>query len=53
MTCDAIDIVRGAFRFTFGVSIAIYYCEMLFVYCVFADRSVLVDNRYNCMGIYM
>ena len=40
------------FRFTFGVSIAIYYCEMLFVYCVFADRSVLVDNRYNCIAIY-
>jgi len=33
------------YRFTFGLGIVIYYCEMLFVHLVFADRSVLVDNR--------
>ena len=33
------------FRLTFGVSIAMYYGQMLFVHLVFADRSVLVDNR--------
>ena len=46
VTCDNNHIDSGVFyRFTFGVSIAIYYCEVLFVYLVFADRSVLVDNR--------
>lgn len=33
------------YRFTFGLSTVVYFCEKLFVHLVFADRSVLVDNR--------
>ncbi|XP_065912816.1 stimulated by retinoic acid gene 6 protein-like [Dysidea avara] len=30
---------------TFGSGVLIYYCQVLLVYFVFADKSVLVDNR--------
>ncbi|XP_065912815.1 stimulated by retinoic acid gene 6 protein-like isoform X2 [Dysidea avara] len=32
-------------RCTFGSGVLIYYCQVLLVYFVFADKSVLVDNR--------
>ena len=40
------------YRLTFGVSKMIYCCQLLFVHYAFADKSVLVDNRYNFTRIY-
>ena len=40
-----ISYIAYFYRLTFGVSTAIYFCQKLFVYVTFADKSVLVNNR--------